>query len=96
MFIGKIVLLHFQGSFLGKEKFATIVLEAVADNNLWFWHAAFGFAGSCNDINFPDVSPLHTHFSDGSHTKIDFDDSVGDCKFNKLFYLVDGIYHQLT
>ena len=50
--------------FLGKEKFATIALEAVADNNLWFWHAAFDFTGSCNDINILDVSPLHTHFSD--------------------------------
>ena len=69
-----------------------IVLEAVADNNLWFWHAAFGFAGSCYDINILDTSPLRTHFLDGSHAKIDFDYSIGEFEFNKLYYLVDGIY----
>ena len=62
MFIGKIVLLLFQGSYEASEKYATIVLEAVADNNLGFWHAAFGFPGTCNDINILDVSPLHTCF----------------------------------
>ena len=53
-----------------------LVLEAVVDNNLWFWHAAFGFVGSCNDINILDVSPLHTHFLDGSHAAIDFVNTI--------------------
>ena len=48
------------------------MLEAIADHNLWFWHAVFGLAGSCNDINLIDVSPLHQQFLDGSHSKIDF------------------------
>ena len=86
----------FQGVYQGKEKFSTIVLEAVADYNLWFWHAAFGFAGSSNDINILDVSPLHTRFLDGSHAAIDFEFTIGDCEFNKLFYLVDGIYPPLS
>ena len=62
-----------QGSYLGKERFTTIVLEAVVDNNMWFWHAAFGFVGSCYDINILDVSLLHTCFLDGSHAKIDLE-----------------------
>lgn len=61
-----------QGSFKGKEKFCSIVLEAVADHNLRFWHVAFGFPGSCNNINILDVSPLHSRFLDGSHSEIDF------------------------
>jgi hypothetical protein len=28
-----------QGSFEGKEGKPSIVLEAIADNHLWFWHA---------------------------------------------------------
>ena len=76
----------YQGSYLGEEKYTMIALEAVVDNILWFWHAAFGFARSCNNINILDVSPLHAHFLDGSHAKI----------VNKLYYLVDGIYPQVT
>ena len=29
----------------------TIILEAVASNDLWIWHALFGLPGSHNDIN---------------------------------------------
>ena len=85
-----------QAAYQGKEKFSTLVLEAIADHNLWFWHAAFGFMGSCNDINILYVSPLHQQFLDGSHSKIDFRFTTAEQVFNKLFYLVDGIYPQLS
>lgn len=86
----------YQGTYKGKEKYCSIVLEAVADHNLWFWHAAFGFAGSCNDINILDASPLHQRFVDGTHSLIDFPYNIGETQFNKLFYLVDGIYPLLS
>jgi hypothetical protein len=28
-----------------------VVLEAVADHDVWIWHAFFGIAGSDNDVN---------------------------------------------
>ena len=40
-----------KGQFQGREKISSIGLEAVVNNNLWFWHAAFGFPGTLNDIN---------------------------------------------
>ena len=80
----------YQGAYQRKEKFSTLVLEAITDPNLWFWHAAFGFTGSCNDINILDVSPLHQQFLDGSHSKIDFEFTIDEQGYNKLFYLVDG------
>ena len=40
-----------QGSHTGKPGKLTIVLEAFADYNLWFWHNSFGWPGSLNDIN---------------------------------------------
>ena len=52
--------------------YTKIVLEALADNNLWFWHAAFGFAGSSNDMNILDISRLHSFLLDGSHAKLSF------------------------
>nr|GEZ19942.1 RNA-directed DNA polymerase, eukaryota [Tanacetum cinerariifolium] len=35
-----------------------ILLEAVASNDLWIWHAFFGVSGSNNDINVTQRSPL--------------------------------------
>ena len=70
---------------MGKEKYAMVVLEAVQQLVVL----------ACR-IWFCDFSPLHTHVLDGSHAKIDFDYSIGEFKFNKCFYLVDGYYPQLT
>jgi hypothetical protein len=83
-----------QGQYTNsKEGHPTIVLEAVADYNLWFWHAAFGFAGSLNDINIWDSSPLHKAMVDGSFVSVDFE--IGGKAFTKLWFLVDGIYPAL-
>ena len=68
----------YQGAYQGKEKFSTLVLETIANHNLWFWHAAFGFVASCNDINIVNVSPLHQQFLDGSHSKIDFEFTIDE------------------
>ncbi|XP_076944014.1 uncharacterized protein LOC143614466 [Bidens hawaiensis] len=43
----------------------TIVLEAVASQDLWFWHAFFGVAGSNNDLNVIDQSPIFDDLIDG-------------------------------
>ena len=86
-----------QGAYIGKEKYSTIVLEAVAYHNLWFWHTTFGFAGSCYNINILDASLLHKNFVNGSHSLIDFDFTIGNAHiFSKLFYLFDGIYPSLS
>ncbi|GJR20683.1 reverse transcriptase domain-containing protein [Tanacetum coccineum] len=42
----------------GDKKYPTIMLEAVASQDLWIWHAFFGVAGANNDINVLDNSPL--------------------------------------
>jgi hypothetical protein len=41
----------FQGGGKVKEGYflSTITLEAAADYNLWFWHAAYGFSGALNE-----------------------------------------------
>ena len=41
-----------QGMYRGGHHVkCTVVLEAVADYDLWIWHSFFGMAGSHNDIN---------------------------------------------
>ncbi|XP_075504608.1 uncharacterized protein LOC142542044 [Primulina tabacum] len=42
----------------GDHGYPTILLEAVASADLWIWHAFFGVAGSRNDINVLNESPL--------------------------------------
>jgi hypothetical protein len=40
----------------------SVILEVVADQDLWIWHAFFGMAGTQNDINVLQRSPV---FADG-------------------------------
>lgn len=37
--------------FSGKEGQFTVVLEAIADSELWIWHLKIGFPGSLKEIN---------------------------------------------
>ncbi len=86
-----------QGQFQGKESSPTIVLEALADHNLWFWHHAFGYAGTLNDINIFDQSPLLKAFLDSTFTnEVDFSYELGGNVFAELFVLVDGIYPEIA
>ncbi|XP_052620676.1 uncharacterized protein LOC111919209 isoform X2 [Lactuca sativa] len=48
-----------QGQYTrGDQGCPTSMLEAVASQDLWIWHAYFGVAGSNNDINVLNQSPL--------------------------------------
>lgn len=82
----------------GKNKTGPIVvLGAIADNHLWFWHASFGYyAGTLNDLNILNLSPFLESLVDGSF--IDMEKASGvvpfeisDEEFDLLFVLVDGL-----
>ncbi|GJY90806.1 ALP1-like protein isoform X1 [Tanacetum coccineum] len=71
------------------HKYPTLMLEVVADQKLWIWHAYFGVPGANNDLNVLYGSPL-------------FDDEIADiapeCPFvvnghtyRKCYYLTDDI-----
>ena len=85
-----------KGQFDGKEGYPTIGLEAIADNNLWIWHNAFGFPVSLNDINIWDRLPLFESILYGTHANIDFKFNIDGHEFDQLYYLVDGIYPSLS
>jgi hypothetical protein len=86
-----------QGQYCGSKGKPTLVLEAFADYNLWIWHASFGSAGTLNDINIWDRSPLLQAFLDGSFTKnVDFNFTIGGRVFRHLWLLTDGIYPELA
>ena len=89
-----------QGSFKGKEDQPSIVLEAACDYHLWFWHAAYGYAGAMNDINIFGLSPLLQSMLDGSFQAVEKEAGVvpfriSNSNFEKTYLLVDGIYPPL-
>ncbi|GJV14838.1 ALP1-like protein [Tanacetum coccineum] len=71
-----------------------VLLEAVASQDLWIWHAFFGVAGSNNDINVLYQSPLFKDLKTGRALKIPF--VANDVTYPSGYYLVDGIYPELA
>jgi len=66
----------------------TVMLEAVASHDLWIWHAFFGVAGSNNDINVLNRSPLFTDVVQGRAPEVHF--TVNGNEYNMGYYLADG------
>ncbi|GKE83029.1 zinc finger, CCHC-type containing protein [Tanacetum coccineum] len=73
------------GQFKPRDhKYVTLMLEDVADQRLWIWHAFFGVPGTNNDLNvlydeLADTAPECSFVVNG-HT------------YRKGYYLVGGIY----
>lgn len=55
----------YHGQYTGKEGAPTLILEVVADYELWIWHVFFGLFGSLNDINVLNRSPVFSELVDG-------------------------------
>ncbi|KAI7942660.1 hypothetical protein MJO28_012687 [Puccinia striiformis f. sp. tritici] len=79
-----------KGQFQGKEKEATIILEAVVSQDLWFWHSFFGLPECHNDINVLDMSPIFTNLVNGVTPKCSF--TINGNQYDQAYYLADGIY----
>ncbi|KAD6119181.1 hypothetical protein E3N88_10452 [Mikania micrantha] len=68
------------------------MLEAVAFNDLWIWHAYFGVSGSNNDINVLDQSPIFDDILDRVAPGSSF--YANNTYYKYVYYLADGIYHE--
>ncbi|XP_023742259.1 uncharacterized protein LOC111890367 [Lactuca sativa] len=68
----------------------TIILEVVASQDLWIWHAFFGVAGSNNDINVLGQSPIFNDIWTGKALDMTF--IVNGHAYRYGYYLGDGIY----
>jgi Plant transposon protein len=88
-----------QGSYKGKEGRPSIVLEAIGDYHMWFWHAAYGYAGCMNDKSILAISPFFEKLIDGSFAELESEVvpyTIGEYVINQMFILVDGIYPQYS
>ncbi|XP_071712493.1 uncharacterized protein [Rutidosis leptorrhynchoides] len=80
-----------QGQYTrGDQKGPSVMLEAIASQDLWIWHAFFGMAGSNNDINVLNASPIFNSIKDGTTPPSPFD--VNGRHYERGYYLRDGIY----
>jgi hypothetical protein len=61
-----------QGMHKGHKGGCSVVLEAVADQDLWIWHAFFGMAGSHNDINVLQCSNMFSRLVEGHAPLVKF------------------------
>ncbi|XP_056850732.1 uncharacterized protein LOC130500053 [Raphanus sativus] len=68
----------------------TIVLEAVASQDLWIWHAFFGAPGTMNDLNILERSPVFDDIINGIAPQVNY--FVNGREYNMAYYLTDGIY----
>ncbi|GKF47311.1 ALP1-like protein [Tanacetum coccineum] len=66
------------------------MLEAVASQDLWIWHAFYGIAGANNDINVLDNSPLFDDLLDDLAPVVPY--VVNGVEYRNGYYLADGIY----
>ncbi|GJZ12644.1 ALP1-like protein [Tanacetum coccineum] len=74
------------------KKYPTIMLEVVASQDLWIWHAFFWIASANNDINVLDNSPLFDYLLNDTAHVLPYE--VNRVGYEKEYYLADGIYPQ--
>ena len=78
------------GQYKGHKGKPTIILEAVATQDLRIWHAFFGLPGSHNDINVLHRSPVFDDLAAGQRPQTEF--HINGTKYSMGYYLADGIY----
>ena len=88
--VWKNCLVAWQGQFQDQDKNRSIILEVIADQSLWIWHAFFGSPGGNNDINVLDNSPFLLNMLRGASHDISFE--VNRHVYPRYYLLTDGIY----
>lgn len=78
------------GQYGAKSGKPTIILEAVASNDLWIWHAFFGTPGIRKDINVLHRSPFFTDVLEGRAPEASF--VANGRNRDMTYYLSDANY----
>ncbi|XP_022031163.1 uncharacterized protein LOC110932113 [Helianthus annuus] len=74
----------------GDHGHPTLILEAVASQDLWIWHSFFGLPGSLNDLNVLYQSAIFSDVVNGIGPDTRF--TVSRVEYRRGYYLADGIY----
>jgi hypothetical protein len=81
-----------QAQYEDKDGNMSVILEAIADQGLWIWHAYFGIPDVNNDVNMLDRSPLVAEFLGGQSQGMTF--TVNRNIYPRYYLLTYGIYPQ--
>ncbi|XP_013632912.1 PREDICTED: uncharacterized protein LOC106338495 [Brassica oleracea var. oleracea] len=81
---------EWKGQYTRGSRKPTIVLEAIASQDLWIWHAFFGPPGTLNDLNVLDRSPVFDDILEGRAPRVRY--VVNGHQYDLAYYLTDGIY----
>ncbi|KAE8896831.1 hypothetical protein PF005_g21073 [Phytophthora fragariae] len=79
-----------QGMYQDKDGVRSVIMEAVATQNLWIWHSYIGLPSSNNDINVVDRSPFMVNWLKGNAPSHSY--TVNDNAYSMCYLLCDGIY----
>ena len=79
-----------QGMYTSHCHEPIIILEAVASQDLWIWHAFFGLLGLLNDINVLDRPPVFTLLSNGHAPSVNY--IINGHEYRMRYYVADSIY----
>nr|GEX83128.1 protein ALP1-like [Tanacetum cinerariifolium] len=69
-----------------------ILLEAIASNDLWIWHAFFGVPRMNNDVNVIRQSLIFNDLKSGRALEVPL--VANNVLYKRGYYLTDGIYPQ--
>ncbi|KAK2661950.1 hypothetical protein Ddye_000524 [Dipteronia dyeriana] len=78
------------GQYAGCSGSPTIILEAVANYDIWIWHAYFGLPGTNNDINVLEASHLFSNLAQDIAPPAHY--VIQGKEYNMGYYLTDGMY----
>jgi len=78
------------GMYTGHYREPTIILEAVASQDLWLWHVFFGMPGSLNEINVLDRSLIFAALAEGHTTPVNY--TINGHEYTMGYYLAAEIY----
>ena len=79
-----------QGQFQDRHGHRSVIAEAIAGHDMYFWHVFVGCPGSLNDLNVMGTSTLASSYMNSAAASTKF--TVGDTEFEGAFFLADGIY----
>nr|GEX23569.1 reverse transcriptase domain-containing protein [Tanacetum cinerariifolium] len=65
-----------------------ILLEAIASNDLWIWHAFFGVSGMNNDVDVLRQFPIFNDLKSGRAPDVPF--VANNVPYKRGYYLTDG------
>lgn len=78
------------GQFQDRTGIRSVIAEAVAGHDMYFWHCCLGFPGSINDIQVLGRSTISMAYLESPAATVEY--TIGEEEFTGAYFLADGIY----